>query len=55
MKYCKWTYQDIEDFYTTSCHQGQVFIDGDVEDNRYIFCPYCGKKIKENKNDTSGI
>lgn len=53
MKYCKWTYIDTDDFYETSCDNGQCFIEGSVKENHYMFCPYCGKKIKENKNENT--
>ena len=51
MKYCKWTYQDIDGFYETSCCGGEgfQFNEGGVKENKFVYCPYCGKKIKEIK------
>ncbi len=49
MKSCKWTYQDIEDYYDTQCEEGYAFVEGNVKDNKFKYCPYCGKLIKEAK------
>jgi len=43
-KYCKWTYDD--EHYVTECGEDFSFCDGDVEENGYVFCPGCGRKIK---------
>lgn len=46
---CVWTLQsDDEDFYETSCDQVFIF-SYRKRDNEFIFCPYCGGKIKEAK------
>ena len=37
---------DENDIYYTGCEQIHMFIDGSPTDNKYEFCPYCGKKIK---------
>ena len=44
---CIWKYDDIDNLWDTSCGEKQYFIEGDVAENKYKFCPYCGKKIKE--------
>jgi len=49
MKTCKWKYDDIYSIYETSCNEAQYFTNGDIKENRYKYCPYCGKKIKEAK------
>ena len=50
---CQWklTYDEIseEEYYETSCGQSEIFSEGDIEDNHYKFCPYCGKRIREMK------
>lgn len=46
--YCEWINDEIQDeHYTTGCDNEQYFTDGNIQDNQYLFCPYCGKKIKE--------
>lgn len=40
-----------EGTYETSCGEMTIFTVGNVDENNYKFCPYCGKLIKEvNKN-----
>ena len=48
----KLIYDDINEveYYETSCGKAEEFTNGDIEDNHYNFCPYCGKRIKEIKN-----
>jgi hypothetical protein len=52
---CKWNiglgYHPSNIVYETSCDNLNFFEDGDIELNGYKFCPYCGKKIEEVKND----
>ena len=43
---CEWKQYDENDIYYTGCEQIHMFIDGSPTDNKYEFCPYCGKKIK---------
>lgn len=47
-EFCEWD-QWGDDFNTwdTSCGQAQCFIDGNVAENDYKYCQYCGKTIKE--------
>lgn len=44
---CKWTYDSMHDYYETECENAFVFTDGRITDNRFIYCPYCGRKVKE--------
>jgi hypothetical protein len=45
---CVWAQDYDEDsVYDTSCDNRHEFITGGVTENNYVFCPYCGKKIKE--------
>lgn len=51
-KECKWEYEEDmngQEQWNTDCGQCQVFIDGDIKENEYNYCPYCGKKIKQIK------
>lgn len=42
---CVWTEDDDGNWFT-ACGEGQVFTTGNVTENHYKFCPYCGKAIK---------
>lgn len=46
-EFCEWK-QDDEgaDIYYTECENCHMFIDGSPSENKYKFCPYCGKKVK---------
>ena len=44
--FCEWKQYDENDIYYTGCEQIHMFIDGSPTDNKYEYCPYCGKKIK---------
>ncbi len=44
---CKWLYEPCDESYMTTCGESQYFIEGDIEDNHYKFCPYCGKEIRD--------
>ena len=47
-KCCEWKLEDAEaNLYVTSCEQRQLIFEGTPRENGYRFCPYCGKKIKE--------
>ena len=49
-KSCGWKRQeDEEDFYLTECGDEFVLIEGSVKDNNIIYCPFCGRKVKELK------
>jgi hypothetical protein len=37
---CAWTYDDIDDYYSSSCGHDFTFIDGECD---FLFCPWCGK------------
>lgn len=48
---CKWTWTDqghkgLCDYYNTSCGQSMGYYQ---PDDKFKFCPYCGKEIKEVK------
>lgn len=47
---CEWRYDedmDGEGHYQTSCGEGFFFTEGDRQDNRVKYCPYCMKPIRE--------
>ncbi len=48
MKICRWII-DADDtrVYHTECENMHVFSDGDVLENGYLFCPYCGRQVRE--------
>lgn len=43
-KNCEWT-PDGDDCHMTSCNKHFYFSDGDVADNGFEFCPFCGGHI----------
>jgi len=47
LKRCIWKEDDDEGMWETSCQEAFCFIEGGVKENGMIYCPYCGKKIKE--------
>lgn len=38
---------DFEELYYTSCDNSFFFSEGNIKENHFKFCPFCGKKIKE--------
>jgi hypothetical protein len=42
---CNWMNQ--EGYYETSCGKGFFFETGDITDNGFNYCPYCGETITE--------
>jgi hypothetical protein len=47
-KTCRWGLSNDYDmeFYETSCDNAQYFSEGSIKENKYAFCPYCGKPIE---------
>ena len=43
---CLWG-QDEDGVWETSCGHAFEFNDGGPTDNAFLFCPYCGKQIKQ--------
>lgn len=51
-RFCEWFHSsEGEGIWGTKCQQMHIFIDGGPVENSYVFCPYCGKKIEEVKNE----
>ena len=49
---CEWRLCDEEaNVYDTSCRNPHILIEGTPKENKYEYCPYCGKKIKEMESD----
>jgi hypothetical protein len=49
-KLCEWRQNEIGDWKTDCCHW-EVW-NGDIpSDIEYVFCPYCGRKIKEKRRN----
>lgn len=45
---CKWKLEDEEvNLYVTGCKEYHLLDEGTPEENKYRYCPYCGKKIRE--------
>lgn len=43
---CKWQIDD-EGIYETGCGNRFEFWEGTPKENRFIYCPYCGKPLIE--------
>jgi hypothetical protein len=47
-KYCAWgPYDEDQGTFDTQCGQAHYFPEGNIEDNHYVYCPYCGRRIEE--------
>lgn len=47
-EFCEWEVWDEEaNCYHTSCENAHFFVEGNPKDNNHVYCPYCGRKIKE--------
>ena len=48
MSPCLWTPQDGEadDYWDTACSNSFMFDSDGPSDNRFVFCPFCGRPIK---------
>ena len=44
---CTWKLDDEYGMYETGCGNAFECIEGDIEENNFKFCPYCGGRIKE--------
>jgi hypothetical protein len=42
---CRWT-QDEDGVWFSSCGEAHVFTGGNPEENKYLFCPYCGRNVE---------
>jgi hypothetical protein len=43
---CEWKYDDIDDFYETSCDEGYC-CNGPLNEHKIKFCPFCGGTIEQ--------
>jgi len=44
---CRWRYQDLDDYWETSCGKAWSFNNGGTPvENEQRFCGYCGKRIE---------
>lgn len=46
-KPCKWSHDDTHDKWDTSCGEAWQFNDGDLSENRLVYCPFCGGRVAE--------
>ncbi len=44
---CTWTYTEFYDYWDTQCGHAFDIMNGTPKDNKMVYCPYCGKKIKQ--------
>lgn len=54
---CEWHGQsgDMHGNYETSCGNMHTLSEGNISDNGYKFCPYCGCEIVANEADYSDL
>jgi peptide subunit release factor 1 (eRF1) len=50
-KKCIWIYNYNYNYYETMCGHAFEFTDGDPDKNHFQYCPYCGNKIEEIKEN----
>jgi hypothetical protein len=43
---CRWKLVSEDEYWQTDCDNAHCFIDGGPKQNKYQFCPYCGRKLK---------
>lgn len=48
-KVCVWSEDNLDGYWITGCKNAHEFMNDGIEENKYKFCPYCGKKIKEKR------
>ena len=48
---CEWTNDEDYEYYETSCGEAYSLIDGTLAENKHLYCPFCGGKIKELTNN----
>jgi len=44
---CDWQYDEADDTWETACGQSFQFYDGGPLYNRFRWCPYCGRALRE--------
>lgn len=42
---CDWLEDSSGEFWETRCGEAHCFITDGPRENRYAFCPYCGRKL----------
>lgn len=49
---CQWKPTIIcGDVFSTGCGRAFILNDGSLEENGFVFCPFCGRNIIEIKNE----
>jgi hypothetical protein len=55
MEICIWKIHDFDNqIYESDCGELHYFTESGPKENKYKFCPYCGKLLKEKKPKTIG-
>ncbi|MBP8282549.1 MAG: hypothetical protein KAX46_01325 [Chromatiaceae bacterium] len=49
--HCSWD-DDEDGNYYTACRHTFIFIDGNFEENGFIFCPFCGGRVTNHIHET---
>ena len=49
---CIWIFdENVEYVYDTSCNEKFSFVEGGIKESCYVYCPFCGRVIKEAKDE----
>jgi hypothetical protein len=52
---CEWKPEDYDsDWYDSDCGRAFTFNYGGPVENGFVFCPKCGKPLKEMKHEVTG-
>ena len=46
---CLWVHDETSEIFETSCAHSFHFVAGEIKENGFVFCPYCGNKIVREK------
>jgi hypothetical protein len=48
---CEWSYDEVDDMYSTECKKSFQFTHDGIAENSFVFCPYCGGRITTGDSD----
>jgi hypothetical protein len=49
MDKCRWAYNEDKNCYETNCGRQYCFAAGTPKENKYYYCPKCGRLIEVNE------
>ena len=48
---CKWELDTDDCYYETDCGNAFTLLEGNLDENGFLYCPYCGKRTDEGNDD----